>query len=128
VLEDIASVTLTRMRTQLQARGHTWMKKALPSEAVPAWHALDSATITATDHECFFSAMQYVAYRQQARPLANSKSAGKQWNGSKPQQADQSSTFKSKGKNACGNNSNSKQWNNPWTNSSHGAGSSATHD
>ena len=128
-LDDIAAASLAGMRTQLRARDHTWMKKALPAEAVPAWYALDSTTITPADHSRFFSALQYAAYKQQASKPGGHHgggSGGKQWNGNKPSR-DQSSTSSSKSKPRSGKPWSPSSTSNSNSNS-HGASSSAGHD
>ncbi len=104
------------------------MKKALPVEAVLAWYVLNSTTIMPADHSCFFSALQYAAYKQQASKPGRhhgSGSGSKQWNGNKPT-CDQSptSTFKNK--------PHSKPWSPSSTSNSnsnsHGTSSSASLD
>ena len=105
------------------------MKKALPVEAVLAWYVLNSTTIMPADHSCFFSALQYAAYKQQAgKPGAHhgGGSGGKQWNGNKPS-CDQLSMSSSKSK-PCGGKPWSPSSTSNSNSNSHGAGSSAGHD
>jgi hypothetical protein len=129
---DIAATTLTGMCTQLHVRNHMWMKKVLPVEVVPAWYMLNSTTITPTNQSHFFSALQYMAFKQQAsKPSGQSnsnKSGGKQWNNNnKSNHPNQSSSSSTKGKPHGGKTWNTQSSTNNNTNS-HGAGFSASHD
>jgi hypothetical protein len=65
--KDIGVTTLTGMQTQLQAHNQVWMQKALPTEALPAWHGLESSTLDMAKQDHFFTAMKYTAYKNQVQ-------------------------------------------------------------
>jgi hypothetical protein len=129
--DNIATAALTGMCMQLCMCDHMWMKKALPAEVVLAWYTLDSMTIMPADQSHFFSALQYMAFKQQAsKPSGQSnsnKSSSKQWNNNgKPNHPSQSSSS-TKGK-----PHGSKTWNSQSSSSnnsnSHGTSFSTSHD
>jgi len=78
-IKDITTAALVGMRTQLRARDKQWMTKALPSEALPTFRAMEGSTLMAQDRKRFFGALKFAMLKQQAaRPQL--KSGGGKWN------------------------------------------------
>lgn len=122
-IEDIATVALVGMRTLLRARDETWMSRALPPEALPAFRALEGSSVMAQDRDRFFGALKFAALKQQAskspsKPPSKWKNSG---GGSSSSSSLTSSSSFSKGKKPYYNNKQSSS-------SGHGAGPSATQD
>jgi hypothetical protein len=130
-LEDIAYTGLAGMRAQIRACDNMWMKKALPLEALPAWHALESSTISIVERERFFHAMQYAALKQQAAKPTSKTSTSWSLRQLQPS-SNYNNNNNSKGKYShsfnCNNNNNNNTTTKPTSSNSPSAGSSANHD